>query len=193
MPKRWRTSVLVVLSLLSIASLAAAAVFHRGAEATLSDIIVTNTREDLVVFFKIEGCFTPQMDEAILNGIPTTFTIFVKLSRARLFWTDESLSAREIEHSIKHDSLRNEFRVRRTEDGSKALVFKDFAAAKKAMAEVRGLKVAPLQGLIKGNKYQLRVKAELQKVRLPLNLHYVLFFLSLWDFDTDWYTVDFTY
>jgi len=193
MPKRWRTSALVVLSLLSIPTLAAAAVFHRGAEATLSDIIVTNTREDLLVFFKIEGCFTREMDEAILNGIPTTFTIFVQLSRARLFWTDESLSAREIEHSIKHDSLKNEFQVRRTEDGSKALVFKDFAAAKKAMAEVRGLKVAPLQRLVKGNKYQLRVKAELQKVRLPLNLHYVLFFLSLWDFETDWYTVDFTY
>jgi len=193
MPKRWRTSALVVLSLLSIPTLAAAAVFHRGAEATLSDIIVTNTREDLLVFFKIEGCFTREMDEAILNGIPTTFTIFVQLSRARLFWTDESLSAREIEHSIKHDSLKNEFQVRRTEDGSKALVFKDFAAAKKAMAEVKGLKVAPLQRLVKGNKYQLRVKAELQKVRLPLNLHYVLFFLSLWDFDTDWYTVDFTY
>ena len=193
MPKRWRTSALVVLSLLSIPTLAAAPVFHRGAEATLSDIIVTNTREDLLVFFKIEGCFTREMDEAILNGIPTTFTIFVQLSRARLFWTDESLSAREIEHSIKHDSLKNEFQVRRTEDGSKALVFKDFAAAKKAMAEVKGLKVAPLQRLVKGNKYQLRVKAELQKVRLPLNLHYVLFFLSLWDFDTDWYTVDFTY
>jgi hypothetical protein len=193
MPKRWRTSALVVLSLLSIATLAAAAVFHRGAEATLSDIIVTNTREELLVFFKIEGCFTREMDEAILNGIPTTFTIFVQLSRARLFWTDESLSAREIEHSIKHDSLKNEFQVKRTEDGSKPLVFKDFAAAKKAMAEVKGVKVVPLQRLIKGNKYQLRVKAELQKMRLPLNLHYVLFFLSLWDFDTDWYTVDFTY
>jgi Domain of unknown function (DUF4390) len=193
MPKRWRTSVLVVLSFLSIATLAAASVFHRGAEATLSDIIVTNTREDLLVFFKIEGCFNREMDEAILNGIPTTFTIFVQLSRARLFWADESLSAREIEHSIKHDSLKNEFNLRRTEDGGKALVFKDFAAAKKAMAEVKGLKVAPLQRLVKGNKYQLRVKAELQKVRLPLNLHYVLFFLSLWDFETDWYTVDFTY
>jgi len=193
MPKRWRTSVLVFLSLLSIATLAAASVFHRGAEATLSDIIVTNTREDLLVFFKIEGCFTREMDEAILNGIPTTFTIFVQLSRARLFWADESLSAREIEHSIKHDSLKNEFHVRRTEDGGKTLVFKDFAAAKKAMAEVKGVKVAPLQRLVKGNKYQLRVKGELQKVRLPLNLHYVLFFLSLWDFETDWYTVDFTY
>jgi hypothetical protein len=193
MVRRWGTSALIVLSLFLIASVAAASVFHRGAEATLSDIIVTNTREDLLAFFEIKGCFTREMDEAILNGIPTTFTILVKLSRARLFWVDESLSAEEIEHSIKHDSFRNEFQVGRTEDGGKVLVFKDFPAAKKAMAEVRGIKVVPLQKLVKGSKYQLRVKAELQKVRLPLNLHYVLFFLSLWDFETDWYTVDFTY
>ncbi len=193
MVRRWRTSVLVVFSLHLIASVAAASVFHRGTEATLSDIIVTNTREELLAFFEIRGCFTREMDEAILNGIPTTFTILVKLSRARLFWVDESLSARELEHSIKYDSLRSEFQVHRTEDGGKALVFKDFPAAKKAMAEVKGVKVAPLERLVKGNKYQLQVKAELQKVRLPLNLHYVLFFLSLWDFQTDWYTVDFTY
>jgi hypothetical protein len=193
MVRRWGTSALIVLSLFLIASVAAASVFHRGAEATLSDIIVTNTREDLLAFFEIKGCFTREMDEAILNGIPTTFTILVELSRARAFWVDESLSAEEIEHSIKHDSFRNEFQVRRTEDGGKVLVFKDFPAAKKAMAEVKGIKVVPLQRLVKGSKYQLRVKAELQKVRLPLNLHYVLFFLSLWDFQTDWYTVDFTY
>jgi len=193
MVRRWRTSVLVVFSLHLIASVAAASVFHRGTEATLSDIIVTNTREELLAFFEIRGCFTREMDEAILNGIPTTFTILVKLSRARLFWVDEVLSAGEFEHSIKYDSLRSEFQVRRTEEDGKALVFKDFPTAKKAMAEVKGVKVAPLERLVKGNKYQLQVKAELQKVRLPLNLHYVLFFLSLWDFETDWYTVDFTY
>jgi hypothetical protein len=193
MLRRWGTSALSVLSLILVASVATASVFHRGAEATLSDIIVTNTREDLLVFFQIKGCFTRDMDEAILNGIPTTFTILVKLSRSRPFWLDESLSAQEIEHSIKHDSLRNEFQVRRTEDGGRVLVFKDFPAAKNAMAEVKGVKVVPLQELVRGSKYQLKVKAELQKVRLPLNLHYVLFFLSLWDFETDWYTVDFTY
>ena len=37
------------------------------------------------------------------------------------------------------------------------------------------------------------VKAELEKVRLPLYLHYVLFFVSLWDFETDWFTIDFIY
>ncbi|MBW2625907.1 MAG: DUF4390 domain-containing protein [Deltaproteobacteria bacterium] len=52
----------------------------QAAEATLSDIIVTNTQEDLLIFFDIQGSFTREMEEAILNGIPTTFTIVIKLN-----------------------------------------------------------------------------------------------------------------
>jgi len=165
----------------------------RAAEATLSDIIVTNTQEDLLVFFDIQGCFTREMEEAILNGIPTTFTIIIRLYKTRTLWFDGSISSLRLEHTIKYDSLKNEFRVTRSEDNNKELVFKEFEAAKKVMAEISDIKVVPLKELQRNSKYQLRVKAELEKVRLPLYLHYVLFFVTLWDFETDWYTVDFTY
>lgn len=165
----------------------------QAAEATLSDIIVTNTQEDLLVFFDIMGCFTREMEEAILNGIPATFTIIIRLYRTRLLWFDASISSMRLEHTIKHDSLKNEFRVTRSEDSENELVFKDFEAAKKAMAQIRDIKVVPLKKLQRRGKYQFRVKAELEKVRLPLYLHYVFFFVTLWDFETDWYTVDFTY
>jgi len=165
----------------------------QAAEATLSDIIITNTQEDLLVFFDIMGCFTREMEEAILNGIPTTFTIIIRLYRSRVLWFDASMSSIRLEHTIKYDSLKNQFRVSRSEDRGNELVFKEFEAAKKVMAEIRNIKVVPLDELQKRNKYQLRVKAELKKVELPLYLHYVLFFVTLWDFETDWYTVDFVY
>ncbi len=165
----------------------------QAAEATLSDIIVTNTQEDLLVFFDIKGCFTREMEEAILNGIPTTFTIVIRLYRTRSVWFDASIASITLEHTIKYDSLKNEFRVTRSEENDTKLVVKDFEAAKKAMAEIRNIRVIPLKELQERGKYQLRVKAELEKVRLPLYLHYVLFFVSLWDFETDWYTVDFIY
>ena len=165
----------------------------RAAEATLSDIIVTNTQEDLLVFFDIQGCFTREMEEAILNGIPTTFTIIIRLYKTRTLWFDSSISSLRLEHTIKYDSLKNEFRVTRSEDNNKALLFKEFDAAKEVMADISNIEVVPLKQLQKDSKYQLRVKAELEKVRLPLYLHYVLFFVTLWDFETDWYTVDFTY
>ena len=165
----------------------------QAAEATLSDIIVTNTQEDLLVFFDIQGCFTREMEEAILNGIPTTFTIIIRLYKTRTLWFDGSISSLKLEHTIKYDSLKNEFRVSRSEDNHNELVFKEFDKAKKAMAEISNIEVVPLKELERKSKYQLRVKAELEKVRLPLYLHYVLFFVTLWDFETDWYTVDFTY
>jgi hypothetical protein len=165
----------------------------QAAEATLSDIIVTNTQKDLLVFFDIQGCFTREMEEAILNGIPTTFTIIIRLYKTRTLWFDGSISSLKLEHTIKYDSLKSEFRVSRSEDKHNELVFKEFEKAKKAMAEVSNIEVVPLKELQRKSKYQLRVKAELEKVRLPLYLHYVLFFVTLWDFETDWYTVDFTY
>jgi hypothetical protein len=133
------------------------------------------------------------MEEAILNGIPTTFTIVIRLYRTRAVWLDASIASITLEHTIKYDSLKNEFRVTRSEEDNSELVVKDFEAAKKAMAEIRNIRVVSLKELQARGKYQLRVKAELEKVRLPLYLHYVLFFVSLWDFETDWYTVDFIY
>jgi hypothetical protein len=65
--------------------------------------------------------------------------------------------------------------------------------AKKWMTEINSLKIVPLDRLEKGEQYQLRVKAEVSKKTLPLYLHYILFFVSLWDFETDWYTIDFTF
>ena len=162
-------------------------------EATLSDIIVTNTQDDLLVFFNIQGSFTREMEEAILNGIPATFTIIIRLYRTRTIWFDASISSIRLQHTIKYDSLKNEFRVTRSADPENELVTKDFEVAKKAMTEIRNIEVIPLEELEPGARYQLRVKAELEKVKLPLYLHYVLFFVTLWDFETDWYTVDFTY
>jgi hypothetical protein len=61
------------------------------------------------------------------------------------------------------------------------------------MTEINSLKIIPLNRLEKDEQYQLSVKAEVSKKTLPLYLHYILFFVSLWDFETDWYAIDFIY
>ena len=56
-------------------------------EANLSDIVVTNTRDHLLVYFTVNNCFTAQMNEAIESGLNTTFTFYVKLYEKRdLLW-----------------------------------------------------------------------------------------------------------
>ncbi|MDI6798349.1 MAG: DUF4390 domain-containing protein [Desulfatibacillaceae bacterium] len=160
-------------------------------KAQLTDIVVTNTRDDLLVYLTIEGCFTTEIEQAIMSGAPTTFLIHVTLSRSRSLWFNEKIADITLEHTIKYNVLKKEFTVTRTEKPDTVLVTHSFSEAKKAMANVDSLVVAPLSRLERGQNYHIRCKAELEKVTLPLYLHYVLFFVSYWNFETDWYAINF--
>jgi hypothetical protein len=162
-------------------------------EANLSDIIVTNTRDDLLVYFKVKDCFTEEMNKAIMNGISTKFTFVVKLYQVRPTWLDIKLADIRLTHTIQYNTLKNEFTLFLPEQDNKKVITKEFEEAKKLMADVVALTVTNLHNLKRGLEYHLRMKAELDKIELPFYLNYVFFFLSLWDFETDWYTVRFQY
>jgi hypothetical protein len=161
-------------------------------EARLDDIIVTNTKDHLIVYLNVEDCFTEDMNRAIMNGIPAKFTFIVKLYEVRNAWFDRKIADIRLTHKIEYNTLKNEFTVF-FPGYNKTIVTKDADEANRLMSEVVALKVARLDALKRGSHYQLRLKAELDKIELPLNLDYVLFFLSLWDFETDWYSVVFKY
>jgi hypothetical protein len=90
------------------------------------------------------------------------------------------------EHAIRYDRLRNEFVVTQQEHRQKVLTSGDLEEAKSWMSTVQDLSLIPLWRLRKGETYQLALKAELSKVRLPLFFRYIFFFVSLWDFETSW-------
>jgi hypothetical protein len=162
-------------------------------EARLTNIIVTNTRDDLLVYLNVEGAFSEEINEAILSGVPVSFSFFITLNRTRNLWIDKEITDIRITHRIKYDNLKKEFTVRRSWEKGKPLVTQSFEEAQRLMAEVDSFKVVPLSGLEKGRQYQIGAKAELSKFTLPLYLHYVFFFMAFWDFETDWYTIDFVF
>lgn len=160
-------------------------------DARLTRITVSNTRDDLLLYFTLEGAFTQKLQEAILSGVSSTFTFNVSLHRNRAWWFDKSIADLKLTHTIKYDSLQKTFTVRRSWKESDPAVTKSFEQAQRWMTEVDNLRVYPLKKLEKGLQYQIRVMAEISKLTLPLYLHYVLF--SLWDVETDWYTIDFVF
>lgn len=165
-----------------------------GQDARITNVIVTNTRDDLILYFRVHGCFTKDLQQAILNGVPTTFTFLASLDQVRNFWKDKNLAHLEIRHTVKYNNLKNEFVITRSEYNGQPVIVNTLAEAKKIMAEVENLRITKLKTLEKNHRYQVRVKAELSKITLPFYLHHVFrFFLFLWDFETDWYTTDFIY
>jgi len=161
--------------------------------ATLVNIKLANTRDDLLTYFEVENAFTDKIIQAVQNGVPTTFSFYVSLYKKTNSLFDKNIADVQIKSTVKYNSLKEEYAISSPWKDEKPAVTKSFEEAKSWMTEVDNLKVIPLESLIKGDKYQIRIKAELDKVTLPLSLHYVLFFVSFWDFETDWYVINFTY
>jgi hypothetical protein len=164
-----------------------------GQDPSLVNIIVTNTRDNLLLYLTVKDAFPPEIEATLQSGVPVTFSFLINLLRVRGFWLDKELTDIKVTHSLKYDNLKKEYSVIRSWEVGKTHVVKSFEEAKKLMTEVDSLVIISLDQLEKGKQYQIQTKAELSKVTLPFYLHYVLFFVSLWDFETDWYTVDFIY
>ncbi len=179
--------------LLPLLWLFATAIPALAENARLKDIVVTNTRDDLLIYLSVDNCFTDQMIDAIQNGIPTTFNFFIRLIEKRDFAWDEKIADLQVSHTVRYDNLKKEYFVSRTEKDGQIISLKDFEEVKHFMSEIVGLKVTRLTNLKRNARYKMEMMAQLDKIELPFHLHYVLFFLSLWDFETDWYTVEFRY
>ena len=162
-------------------------------EAKLTNIIVTNTRDDLLVYLSVEGAFREQTKKAILSGVPTTFSFFITLYRTRNLWIDKEIADIKVTHTVKYNNLKKEFAVKRSWENGEPVVTQSFEEVQKLMSAIDSLKIVPLSVLEKGSHYQIRAKEEFGKSTLPFYLHYVFIFISLWDFETDLYTIDFIY
>lgn len=178
----------VFLSLIFLIQISCAA-----QDATLSNLIVTNTSSDLLVYLNVEGAFREQTVNAIMSGVPASFSFYIKLYQKRSMWFDKTIADIEITNAIKYNNLKKEFVVERSWENGKTRTAASLQEAQKLMTDVDGLSIIHLNRLEKGKQYQLKAKAQLSKLTLPFYLHYVFFFVSLWDFETDWYTIDFIY
>lgn len=160
--------------------------------ADIVEILVDKDGKDLEVSFRLENCFTPKMEEAIQNGVPTTFRILVAVEKPGVMLFRSQVVDFMLEHTIKYNRINNEFQISLPEHPGKTVVTKDFTEAKRWMSTVENLPVMPTCWLRQDQEYSLKVKAELSKVEMPLFFRYVFFWVALWDFETDWQKVNFS-
>lgn len=153
--------------------------------------VKVETSSPLRVSFAVADAFNSDIEEAIKSGIPTSFTYLVDLGRPSLLWFDEGLGSWEFRHTVKYDTLREEYTVVMDEVGRQGVKTKDFDEMKRLMTTVGDVEFMPSRPLVTGEKYRLRVKAELKTTRFPFLLDYMFFFVKLWDFETDWHSHDF--
>lgn len=160
-------------------------------EPKIKDILITNDVENVLLYARLVNGFKPEMELAILAGIPTVFTMWVEVYEQRPTLWDKKIMIKEIKRTIKYDNLKKTFSI--LTNNAETEIFPNFESAQKAMSDFNGIVAVPMSSLIKGRSYRAMIKIKMEKVRLPLHMEYVFFFVSLWDFETSWYRKNFTY
>jgi hypothetical protein len=155
-------------------------------EASIKSVSVQGDNGAWKVGFLVENCFTQKMDEAFQTGIKTVFTFNLNLYQKRKWWRDRKLTSVQFHHSIQYDPIRAEYQVTLDENGSSRMT-SDLEEGKRWMAKVEDIDLQPSSQLKPGIPVELRIKAELNPVKLPFHLEYLFFFVSFWDFETDWH------
>ena len=89
--------------LVFLGSLNPVALFAQG--AMVKDIAVINSNTDLLLYFRVDNAFTPEMKEGVKNGIPITFTFFVTLTETRKGWPDKEIQSHTFEQKTYLDIL----------------------------------------------------------------------------------------
>ena len=158
-----------------------------------TDIIVTTSDTHLLFFGELQNSVTDEMIDGLHSGIPITFIFYAELIKNVDNWVDENLVTLEFSHKLSYDTLKQHYVIETEETSKKQFTTQSLAEASQIANEVNGLKIYPLSNLQPDGMYRLRVKADLNKITLPMRLHSILPFVSWWDLDTDWYTVEFTY
>ncbi len=165
----------------------------KAASAEISGLVVELVPE-LKASFVVKNAFTPNIEEAINSGVPTTFTFKVHLNTSKgLLRFDKTVAKSEFKHTVKYDTLKEEYEVTLGETGEPAIRTKDLSEMKRLMTTGTAIVLKPTTPLVRGGEYEVRIKAELHSVRLPFRLDYILFFVRLFDFETYWHTYKFTF
>lgn len=184
---------LVILFNIAALHLQPARVDAREQNPDISDIIITTSDSHLLLYSTVKDSFTAEMLKGVHNGIPMIFTFTIKLEKVRNNWPDKTLMEQEITHTLTYDTLKEEYHVDMSERKKQAVVTDSLDKAMETMAELSGIKVIEREKLIPDAPYALHIQANLVEKTLPWNIHYILPFVSLWDIETDWRTVEFRY
>lgn len=187
--KKIKSKIIIVLISLLIGLLSFPA--HICAlEPKITDILITNDVENVLLYARLLNGFKPKMERGVLAGIPTTFTMWIEVYEKRYAMWDKKITRKEIKRTIKYDNLKKTFSVLTNNESE---IFPDFESAQKAMSDFNGIIAVPMSFLKKGRNYYAMIKIKMDKVRLPLHMEYFFFFVSMWDFETAWYRQNFTY
>jgi len=170
---RWRLLLLWLLLCLPVAGLHAAAL-------EFSKVTITLGEDDRIyVDAQILYRLTPEVSEALDNGVPLTFVTHVQMRRAQAWLWESDVVDYRIRSVLRHRPLSGLYEVRNLETADKQ-VFATREAALRYMGRIRDLALIERSQLDASEEYTVRLESFLDVEVLPLPLRPRAYFSNDW-------------
>jgi hypothetical protein len=158
-------------------------------EAKINNFIINKKDTSLLLSFSTENAVSQEISELIKSGTPISFSFDIEIEKKRSFYLpDKTVFKKAITHKLKYSSLTKTFFIVKPYISDEPYVINSQNRAQSEMTSITDYKIKlpeNSEGL-----YTVSVRARLQEVTLPFYMHKIFFFLSAWDFKTDWIKQD---
>jgi hypothetical protein len=138
---------------------------------------------DAILTDGIEG----KILEAIESGMPMTINFQVELRKQNSLWADSLIRANKISHTVQFDSLKKVYRFSEMgKNVKRKIITRKKDRYQTLMQTLKNIPIAPTYQLDPGEKYYVRVKADLEMDRFWFPFNYLFFFVPFNDYETSW-------
>jgi hypothetical protein len=174
--RRWPTGLLAVgLGLLLASSMLARA----GESLRISNLVVTNADNTLLVSAVLLGALPDGILEGLGTGIPATARFQLELWQYNSWWVDRRVVAKLLERQVVYDVLTKEYRVTAVQgEEREPYVTRDIWEAERVLSEVRAFRLTSTAPLRPDDLYYVRLRAEVRSGAPDSSFSKILPFVS---------------
>ena len=187
------------LSALVIASLAVVTVSTATTVAAEKTPVIENVhlmegKSDVLLSATLSAELDEFMREALKGGVPLTFSFKIRLTRKGTILGEKKVRSGKLTHTLQYNPVKQIYQF--TGEGYREPLEKTTREEAEALAWMKGIyrwPLYPLKELRKDTRYRVRVMATLRSAELPSVFGYLFFFTSIFNRETPWNQIDFTY
>ncbi len=135
---------------------------------------------------RIEYPMTPEIEDALRDGVTLSFELEARVTRDRRFWFDPIVADVTLRRDLTYHSISDRYVVRDVLSGEQQS-FSRLDDALAFLSTVDGWPVLVASELVQGEQYHISVRAGIRRGRLAASLRALLFWTSDWDRVSGWY------
>ena len=184
-----------ITSIVALILLSASGLWAAQAKPHISDLMLHQGESHVLLSAQLVTELGDEMREVLTGGVPLTFSYRIRLTTRGSILGEKIVRRREVIHSLEFDPVKQLYMFTGEGYGRENVVktTKDEDVAMGWLTNILDWQLYPLKRLEKNMRYRVRVMATLRSVELPSVLGYLFFFTTIFNQETPWVQLDFSF